>query len=183
MNGAFAQNAALMVIDLQERLMPAIANAEAVLSAAEKLCRACALFELPVIATEQYPKGLGATVPAIREALPKNTNYLGKTAFSSLRDGTILAEVKRLTGKTFILCGAEAHVCVWQTACDLRAEGYDVIVCSDAVGSRDEENKRLALEDMRIAGARVLPMESIAFLLAEDAKSPRFKAISALVKS
>lgn len=176
------QDIFLLAIDLQERLMPVIDRSEEVIGSTGKLLRAFALYALPVVVTEQYPKGLGRTVEPLRALLPEDAKFLPKTSFGCLGDEAIRDAVTALKRPTAVVAGVEAHVCVLQTVQELLEAGYQVVVCAEAVGSRSAASRELALADMRAMGARVLPLESILFYLAKDAGSPHFKAISALVK-
>ena len=171
----------LIVVDLQERLLNALPRSEAIFERATFLVEAAKLLDVPVLATEQYPKGLGPTLPRLRERLP-NAPF-EKTAFSILGCGDLRAELERLAKSTVVLIGAESHVCIMQSAFDLLDLDHRVVIAADAVGSRFECDCSTALDRMRQAGAVVTTVEAIAFEWLVDAKHPAFKSVSALVRS
>jgi|SRR5579863_9589365 nicotinamidase-related amidase len=171
----------LLVIDIQERLAAAM-NPEAL---ARMIRRSQALIEgaktlgLPVVVTEQYPKGLGATVSPIRTALPDSAKPIEKIEFTA----AIPAATRALGGRQFVLiCGMETHVCVYQTVRDLCEKEFIPYVCADAVLSRNEAERQVGLELCRSVGAVVTTVESALFDLLGRAGTPEFKAISAAVK-
>lgn len=174
------RNAAVLVVDIQERLIPVMWNFAPV----EKYARAMILagheLGLPVIATEQYPKGLGPTIAPIREVLPSAP--LVKMHFSCGADPGIARALAHTGRKQVIVVGMETHVCVYQTCRDLLADGYQVFVCADAVTSRFEEHRRVALELMRDAGAVITSAESCIFDLLHEAGTAEFKKVSPLVR-
>jgi nicotinamidase-related amidase len=166
----------LVIIDMQERLlaaMPADARATAERAAANLLWLAGEL-AMPVLVTEQYPQGLGPTVPALQPV-----EALAKQAFSAMDDPAIAG---RLVREQVILCGAETHVCVNLTASDLRHRGAEVWVCADACLSRRLDDWRAGLEDMRAMGARVIAAETALFGLVGRAGTPLFKELSRRVR-
>jgi len=175
-----APDSVLLIIDLQERLMKAMKDSERVLSNTNLLLATAKQFSIPVIVTEQYPRGLGATVPEIKENLPEHT-YIDKVSFSSCIDN-FMNTAAALQRKTFIVAGTETHVCVFQTVRDLLAAGYDVQVVSDAVCSRYDLNYLNGLDLMKQAGAVITNTETVVFDLLGCAGTPEFKAISPLVK-
>ncbi|HPT51394.1 MAG TPA: hydrolase [Accumulibacter sp.] len=166
----------LLLVDLQERLQPAIHDAEQVLDASLWLTRVAQRLGVPVICTEQYPRGLGPTLPALRERLPDGC-LLEKIHFSALADGALF----KMAGgerRQFIVAGTEAHVCVQQTVLDLLAAGRQVFVVDEAVGSRRPSDKALALERMRRHGADVVSREMVVFEWLRQAGSALFREIS-----
>ena|SRR5688500_5932369 len=171
---------ALLVIDVQERLMPVIQNQELMFANVNKLLRGSEILELETIVTEQYPKGLGNTCKEIQ--LPEDIQLIEKVCFSCMMSEQLNEQLKLTNIKSLILCGAEAHICVLKTALDALKEGYEVHVVADAVGSRTPENKTLALERMRQAGAFITSTEMILFMLLDKAGTDEFKAISKLIK-
>jgi nicotinamidase-related amidase len=171
---------ALLVIDVQERLMPVIQGQEAMFANVNKLLRGSEILELETIITEQYPKGLGNTCKEVQ--LPENPQVIEKVCFSCMQSEPLSEQLKLTNMKSLILCGAEAHICVLKTALDALKEGYEVHVVADAVGSRTIENKNLALERMRQAGAFITSTEMILFMLLDKAGTDEFKAISKLIK-
>ena len=172
--------ACLLVVDVQERLVPVMWNFAPV----EKYCRAMILaardMGLPVLATEQYPKGLGATHAPIREAL--GGAPLVKMHFSCGADPEFRKALGALGKKQVIVVGMETHVCVFQTVRDLLDQGYQPYVCADAVTSRFEEHRRIALEQMRDMGAVITSAETCIFDLMHCAGTPEFKRVSPLVR-
>ena len=172
----------LLLVDLQERLVPVMRQGGRCVRRALRLLKAAGLFEIPGLATEQYPKGLGPSVPEIGEALGRlRYPIYAKTAFSALTD-EVQSSLAKSGRKQVILFGVETHVCVWQTVRALLEAGYSPVVPADAVSSRYEDDRVIGLRLMERAGAVVTSTESILFDWAGDAKSPMFKAVSALVK-
>ena len=170
----------LLVIDIQERLVPAMKYGERVVDNTKVLISAANELDMPIMVTEQYPKGLGQTVPKIAKGL-KDFLKFEKIEFSACTDRVIdaLKDTKR---KKIIVVGMETHVCVFQTVRDLIDLGYDVFVVSDGVSSRTEENHQNALDLMRDMGARIINTEMALFDLLKKAGTPKFKSLSKLVK-
>jgi nicotinamidase-related amidase len=174
-------DAVLVIVDVQERLAAVMSQRDKVLRNCLHLVEGADLLGLPFILTEQYPKGLGPTVPELREKIARyepvekiTFDCCGEPSFSQKLAGT---------GKTkVILAGMETHVCVLQTALGLMKEGYHVHVVEDAVCSRAKENFRAGLQFMRDAGAVITCTETVLFQLLEKAGTPEFKVISSLIK-
>jgi nicotinamidase-related amidase len=173
---------AVLVIDVQSRLAPAmppdalarlVKYGRALVGAGKEL-------GMPVLATEQYPKGLGETIPEIREVLPSPP--LVKMHFSCGADPAFAAALEKTGRRQLVVCGMESHVCVFQTVRDLVSAGYEVHVCSDAVSSRTEEHRRIGLELCRDAGAVITTAETAIFDLLHLAGTPEFKKVAPLVK-
>ncbi len=175
------ETAALLVVDIQERLLPAIHERERVVQNGTRLIRGAAILGLPILATEQYRKGLGATVPEIATAIPGFTP-VEKLSFSAANAAGLLDSLREKRRAQVVLCGIETHVCVLQTCLDLLADGLGVFVVADAVSSRTAENHRLGLERMRAAGAVIASTEMVLFELLERAGTDEFKQILQLVK-
>ena len=177
-------DAALLVIDFQERLAPAMP--EPVLARARRytlaLIEGAKLLKLPIFLTEQYPRGLGQTVPEVRAALPEAVAPISKVSFSCLGAPEVLEALRQAGRRQVIACGMESHVCVYQTVRDLQAAGYQAFVPQDAVASRTEDNLRVGLALMERAGAVVTCAETVLFDLLGCAGTAEFKAISALIK-
>lgn len=170
--------AALVVVDVQEGFRPAIAAFDDVVDRTVKLVRGARELGVPVIVTEQYPKGLGATVPEVADHLLGVGDPVEKTVFSAAR-----ADGFDLLGRgQALVVGIEAHVCVSQTVHDLLADGVDVHVAADAVSSRASEDRERALTRMERAGATVTTTEAALFELLERAGGPEFKMIQGLIK-
>jgi nicotinamidase-related amidase len=173
------RQAALVVIDVQERLMPHIDRGEEIIEQCRRLVVGAKLLGVPVIATAQYVKGLGPIVPELQAVL-EGAPIIEKREFSAFGRQEFLNAVAGHS--QLLLCGVETHVCVNQTANDALAAGHAVHVAADAVGSRTEENRRIGLEKMRTAGAVLTSTEAALFELLRTSEHPQFKAISALVK-
>ncbi len=169
--------AALIVIDVQEAFRKAIPDFDSVVSATATLVRGAEAMGVPIVVTEQYPKGLGETVPEVAEALPAGVEPIEKTAFSAAEaDGFDLGGRDQA-----IVCGIETHVCVNQTVLDLLDRGVEVHVVADAVGSRSAANRELGLGKAERAGAWLTSVETALFELLGRAGGERFKAVQKLV--
>ncbi len=173
--------AVLVLVDYQERLMPAMAEKEALVENVVKLAKGCGIHEVPIIVTQQYTKGLGETVQTIREAVD-NFNPIEKTSFSCYGEPGFVEALEKTGRKTVILAGIETHVCVLQTALDLVEHGYRVFLPADCVSSRKLSDKSYGEVRMGSIGVTITSCESVLFELTKDAKDEHFKAISNLVK-
>lgn len=175
---------ALLVIDIQERLAAAMPPdaLESVTRNTTILIETMREFNLPVLVSEQYPRGLGPTLPQILACLPEGARPVEKLAFSCLGEPALAAQIAQLADYDLMVCGIETHVCVLQTALDLLAGGRRVFVAADAVCSRTAANRQLGLDLLRQAGAVIGSAEIFAFGLLRAAGSERFKRISRLVK-
>jgi nicotinamidase-related amidase len=171
----------LLVVDIQERFAQSIHGWDPLVHNAAILCRAMRELGVPVIATEQNPRGLGRTVPAILEALPPGTPILTKTRFSSITPevATALASTHR---GTVLVCGIEAHVCVLQTTLDLLAGGRHAFLCTDCISASQASQVAPAFTRMERAGAIPTGALSSIYELLGDAAHPRFKACLEMVK-
>lgn len=166
---------ALLVIDIQEKLLPPVFEKERLLRNAQLLIRTAGILHLPAIATTQYARGLGDTVPQVKELLPQSA--IDKQEFSCFGSDVFCSLLKRLPGhrNTLLLCGMESHICVMQTALGALREGYLVHVASDAVSSRTEWNWKAGLERMRAAGAVISSTEMMIYELLRSSGSEAFK--------
>ena len=173
-----AEGAVLVLIDLQERLMPAIHDNETVVARAVRLAEAARLLDVPVRATEQNPGRLGATVAPL-SAYP--SVVLPKTTFSAMDDPGFAALLPAGPSE-IVLAGCEAHVCVLQTALGLLGSGHRVVVAVDAVGSRDPADKAAAIDRVQRHGAEIATSEMVLFEWLRDAKHPRFREVQKLLK-
>jgi len=173
-------NTSLLVIDMQERLCPVIAEKDKVLTAVNQLIEGAQILHLPILVTEQYPKGLGHTVPEV--VLPANATVVEKICFSCMLSDEVLSKLAQQPTKHLIIAGVESHICVLKTALDAIEQGYTVHVVAEAVSSRSLANKQLALDRMRQAGAFIVSVEMILFMMLEKAGTEQFKAISKLIK-
>ena len=172
---------ALVFVDFQERLLPAMTDSARVLQNAVRLAQAGTILDVPAWVTEQYPKGLGPTAPELARAVARFAP-VEKLVFSACE---VPGWTEALTARDIadvVLCGMEAHVCVCQTGLDLLDRGFRVFVVADAVASRTPENQRLGVERLRDAGAAIVTTEMVLFELLGGAGTAEFKAVQALVK-
>jgi len=170
-----AEQCALIVIDIQEKLLPPIFQKEQLIKNAQLLIRLAGILKIPTITTAQYTKGLGNTVPEIRSLVPDTG--IDKQVFSCFGSDVFCSILKRLPGRrnTLLLCGMESHICVMQTALNALREGYLVHVASDAVSSRAECNWKIGLERMRAAGAVISSTEMMIYELLRSSDTEAFK--------
>ncbi len=178
------EKTALVVIDVQERLFPAMDSdhREEVMRNIKVLAAAARRLQLPTVVTEQYPKGLGHTLQELREALPAGVEPLEKVAFSCWGVESVRARLTATGARQLLLGGIEAHVCVLMSALDLLAEGYGVHVVADAVTSRTQANWRLAMAQLRQAGAVVTTTETVLFQLLRQADTDDFRELARLIR-
>ena len=170
----------LLVIDVQEKLLPLISGHHRLVWNIERLIKGANILGVPVQATEQYPKGLGHTVAPIRENL---INAVPEKTLFSCRECDVLMEQSGSSGRNqFVIVGIETHVCVQQTALDFMANGFDLFVVANAVGSRYSNDYRIALERMAASGVTITTVESVLFEWCEVSGTDEFKQISQLVK-
>jgi nicotinamidase-related amidase len=174
----------LVVIDVQEKLMPVIDGAAGVVRNIERLVRGCHILGVPAILTEQYVKGLGMTVEPIRRAFEETSGYapIEKSCFSAVGCETFSARLAALGRDVVLIAGVETHVCVYQTAEDLLGSDVSVHVIADAVSSRTARNRELALTRLVSDGAKLSSTEMALFELTKVAGTDQFRAISRLVK-
>lgn len=173
-----ADHCALVVIDIQQKLLPPIFQKEQLVRNAQLLIRAASILKIPTLSSTQYAKGLGATVPEISSLLT-GTEPVDKTLFSCFGSDAFCSLLRRLPGQrnTLLLCGMESHICVTQTALGALREGYLVHVASDAVSSRTEWNWKIGLDRMRAAGAIISSTEMMIYELMSSSSSAAFKAL------
>lgn len=174
------EHTALLVIDVQERLMPVIHEKEKIFDNVNKLLKGAEILGLETIVTEQYPKGLGNTCAEV--SITEKASVIEKVCFSCMLSEPVNEQLKLTNVKDLIVCGVESHICVLKTTLEAIQQGYRVHVVADAVSSRTAENKQLALERMRQSGAFIVSTEMILFMLLEQAGTEEFKAISRLIK-
>lgn len=175
------ENTTGLIIDIQERLFPVMYEKEKLLKNCRMLTEGLATLGIPLVITQQYTKGLGETIPEIRSIIP-TFNYFEKRDFSCCDEPSVREKLKQLETQNVIICGIEAHVCVLQTAVDLKQAGLNPVVVMDAVSSRALENIELARERFRHEGIMMTSVESILFELTRSSSAAEFKAISKLVK-
>lgn len=171
----------LVIIDAQERLVPPMFNPEEYEDTLCKLARGLKILQVPALVTTQYAKGLGDTTPKVCEAVGEFTP-IDKTTFSAYGSEEFVKALEASGKKTVILCGAEAHVCLQQTALELLDAGYKVVLPEDCISSRKKADRDVAMRRMELAGCIPTTYESILFEFAVNAKAPGFKDISAIVK-
>ena len=175
-----AEASQVLLVDVQERLLPAMANPEEVAANAALVLHAAQALGVPVTVSEQYPKGLGPTVPALRQAA--GGEAMEKIEFSCLKNAAIAERLRGLGRRQLVVAGVEAHVCVLQSVIDAAREGFEVFVVADATGSRRPESRERALARMAAAGAEVVTAEMAVFEWLGRADSPRFRELSKLVR-
>ena len=182
MNNRIRREKALLVsVDIQERLLPFIESNERIQNKAAMMIRGADILGLPIIPLEQYPKGLGCTVPVIKEALGERVP-IEKSSFSIMGEPAFKKALRETGKEDILLVGIETHVCVEQSAFDLLEEGFRVYLIADAVGSRDVNDKNTAIKRMSDAGVVITTAEAALFEMVNDAKDTKFKEISKLVK-
>jgi nicotinamidase-related amidase len=171
------ERVALVVVDIQEAFRKAVPSFDAVAESAATLVQGAEAMGIPIVVTEQYPKGLGHTVPEVADHLPDGLEPIEKVRFSAAE-----AEGFELNGRDQVLvCGIETHVCVNQTVLDLLDRGIEVEVVGDAVGSRTDENRELGLHKVEDAGAVLTSVETALFELLGGSDAAEFKQVQALV--
>jgi nicotinamidase-related amidase len=170
-------SAVLLIIDIQEKLLPVIHEGDRVVRNVERLVRGAHVLGVPVVVTEQYVKGLGPTVATLRQALEETTGYqpVEKSCFSA--HGCVTLERRQV-----LVAGVETHVCVYQSVVDLLKAGHEVTVIADAVSSRAPENRDIALQRMVAEGAKLSSTEMALFELTVVSGTDEFRAISRLIK-
>ena len=176
------EDSLVLIIDVQDKLLNAVFNKEQVEKKSAIVAEAAKILGIPVVVTEQYPKGLGNTIPAVKDALAEDTEIFEKTAFSALNNEEILEAIKKHNKKQILIFGIETHICVSQTTAAFRELGYEVSVIKDACGSRAEEEYLAGLERMKDNGAYIITTEIALFEWLKGAKHPNFKAVQALIK-
>lgn len=176
------ETALFLIIDIQGKLLNAQFEKDKVQKNTEILAEAAKILGIPVVVSEQYPKGLGSTIDEVKSKLPEDAKFVEKTCFNcTLVDG-FNDIVKNSGKKQIVVTGMETHICVHQTVDSLLAQGYEVHVVYDAVTSRKEWEYKMGLKRMKNAGAIPTCTETVLFELLKDAKHPDFKAVQALIK-
>lgn len=172
----------LVVIDMQEAFRGAIGDFPQVASRIAMAVRGFQILDLPIIITEQYPKGLGRTAEEILLSLPPEFEVIEKTAFSSCGATTFLDKLGELGAQQILICGIETHICVNQTAHDLLQQNFEVHLLQDCIASRFDQDKRAALRKMKMNGVVPSSVEMSLFELMRDSRHEQFKAIQDLIK-
>ena len=178
-----ASESVLVLIDIQERLMAAMPQGVRVrvVEQIKILITAANTLSVPVVVTEQYPKGLGHTEAELKNCLKEDVNIIEKTSFSCINADGFLTPIEESGRKQIILTGMETHICILQTALDLQQQGFQVFVVEDAVSSRAKTNQYNALQRMRNAGVIITTVESVIFEWLGDANHPEFKNLAKLI--
>ena len=178
-----AETSCLIVIDMQERLVPAMQAPARTIRNARVLITAARELAVPVLLTEQYPQGLGPTVPELaRAAAEANAAILPKMHFSCMEDPGFAAAFKATGRRQAVIAGMEAHICVMQTAVSLMDQGYEVFVVTDATSSRTLESEKACLDRLQASGAGIVTTEMVVFEWLGRAGTPAFKALLPLIK-
>lgn len=167
----------LVLVDIQEKLTPAILNLDAFVDRCEWLLKLAEKLSVPVLASEQYPKGLGSTIPPLSSYINKE-ELIEKVHFSCMQEPKYINLLKKYNRKQLIIIGIEAHVCVLQTALEMKDQGFDVYVVVDAVSSRSELDLKYGLKRMKQDGIHLITAEMVLFEWLRQAATPEFKMIS-----
>jgi len=175
------ENMALLIIDVQSKLAQLMDGRETLVENLQRIIQGAQILGVPIIWTEQNPKGLGPTIPEVAELL-SGYRPLTKFSFSCCGDEDFMQELRALNRKQILLAGIETHICIYQTAMDLISLGYEVEVVADAVSSRAGENKRIGLEKIRDGGGRLTSTETALFELLKVAEGEKFKGILQIIK-
>jgi len=179
-----ADRSIVLVIDVQVKLLPLIRNWQGVVTRVRQLVDGVRILGVPVLVTEQYPKGLGGTDPSVRQACEKSrAEVIEKPTFSAWAEPRVREAMERLDRTQVIVTGIETHVCVQQTALDLRSRDFEVFVCADAVGSRGRIDHETGLDRMRQGGVWVTTVESILFELCQRCDTEKFKTMLEVIKA
>lgn len=175
------EDAVLVAIDFQQKLMPAMYDPQGLEDKTVRLLTGLKALQVPAVVTQQYTKGLGPTVEAVAAALG-DFEPIEKSEFSACGCAEFISALEKSGKRTVILIGIEAHICVEQTALDLLEKGYQVVLVADCVQSRERSNTEISLQRLSNSGAVVTSYESVLYELLKTSKAPEFKAISAAVK-
>lgn len=175
------EGTALVIIDIQEKLFPHMAEKDRIARNVAKLVKFAKIMKIPIVLTEQYPKGLGHTIPEVRRLIP-NIRPIEKVDFNCLGSEEFKACLGRLDAKTLIIAGIESHICVTQTAIDGLSKGYEVYVVSDAVSSRSLADKAIAIERMRQSGVTIVSTEMLIYEVLRKADTAEFREALKLVR-
>jgi len=175
------ENTIAVVVDVQEKLLNHIEEKERIIKNCLTVIKGLRVLNIPIVVTQQYTKGLGNTINSINEAIG-NFSYIEKLSFSCYREPSFIKVMNRSDKRNVIIIGIESHVCVLQTALDLHSNNFNPVIIADAIGSRNKDDKKVALWRMRDEGCTIATTESILFELCLKAGTNEFKEISKLVK-
>lgn len=178
-----ADLACVALIDLQEKLLPLIPDGQRIVRATTRLLHGAAIFNVPVLVTEQYPKGLGRTVGEIGSACPPTRLVVEKPTFSAWAHSPVRDALRSIDRPQVILAGVETHICILQTALDLRSRDFGVFVVADGVGSRGAFDHEVALDRLRQEGVIVTTVESVLFELCGRCDTPAFRRMIEIIKA
>ena len=167
----------LLIIDVQERLAPAMHDPRRVIDGCSRLLKGADILNVPVIITEQYPKGLGNSIFDIKDSAPQNALYFQKTSLSALQEDGFIEQLNTLGKKQIVIAGIEEHICVLQTAVELKEKGFDVFIVTDASGCRTTENENIALKRFQQENIYLTTVEMVLFEWLRKAGTPEFKDI------
>ena len=182
MNILNEKNSLILIIDIQEKLINASFNKAEIEKNAVILAKAAQILGIPVLVTEQYPKGLGSTIQQVKDALGERAAYIEKTSFSAIENPAIASTIDKAGKKQIVIFGIETHICVNQTVTALISKGYDVTVISDASGSRAERQHLAGLERIKENNAHVITTEIALFEWLKSSRHIKFKEIQNLIK-
>lgn len=175
------EKCSLVVVDVQGKLAQLMYGRQALFKNIQILIKAAKILDIPIVWSQQCPASLGPTVPQIAELLADN-QPIDKASFSCCGNEQFISKLNSINRPQVLLCGIETHVCIYQTAVDLRNEGYEVSVVADAVSSRTLDNKQTAINKMQMMGINIYSTEMALFELLKTAEHPQFKQIAKLVK-
>ncbi|HKP95349.1 MAG TPA: hydrolase [Fibrobacteria bacterium] len=177
-----ASESALLLVDIQEKFRPVVPGMDGVIRNSRTLAGAAARLRIPVLASEQYPKGLGPTVADLRDLLPGDQEYFPKLSFSAWGCESLRKALDTAGRRQVVMTGLETHVCVMQTGMELMAAGYALFLVADAVASRKDQDREAALQRLQRQGAELVTTEMVIFEWLRAAGTPEFKELQALVK-
>lgn len=173
------EDALLLLVDVQEKLVKMV-NDAGIVNNIFVIAKSCETLNIPIIATEQYPKGLGSTVEEIKTI--KNIVYKEKTSFSAINEDAIKNEIEKYNKKQIIICGIETHICVLQTALSMKNLGYDVFFLKNCSASRNKSDNDDGTDYMKQSGIKVINKEIALFMLLKSSKHSEFKQLQSLIK-
>ncbi|CAM2789256.1 YcaC like amidohydrolase [Legionella steigerwaltii] len=171
------EDSLLLLVDVQEKLTPAVLNSEVFIERCEWLLKLAKRMNVPILVSEQYPQGLGSTLKQFQEYFDQQ-ECVDKVYFSCMGEQKYIERLKQLHKKQLILIGIETHVCVLQTALEMRKAGFDVFVVADAVSCRGEQNMKYGLKRMKQEGVHLITSEMVFFEWLRKAGTPEFKQLS-----
>lgn len=178
----FMEDTVLVIVDVQGKLAQLMADKEELFLNLERLIRGADVLELPILWLEQYPEGLGPTIEPLAKLLAPKRQPIPKVSFSCWGCPAFVEALRATGRRQVLLAGIETHVCIYQTAADLLAEGYEVQVVADATSSRTVRNREIGLQRIRDMGAALTSVEMALFELQRIARGERFKALSHIVR-